>query len=130
MKSAIQIRVPVLQLFIWIWDMKHSLNVKILVQKWKFPPNTSSSWKTKGSNCWRLDSQQRLSYLWKLSQNPFSQQVRLLNSFPFPIARITLYFLLVADVGGFLGMILGFSLLDLEVVIRLLLSKLQDRKRR
>ena len=39
-------------------------------------------------------------------------------------------FFLVAEVGGFLGMILGFSLLDLEVVLKLLLAKLQDWKTR
>ena len=43
---------------------------------------------------------------------------------------IKYFLLLVAEIGGFLGMILGFSLLDLEVVIRLLLSKFQDRKAR
>ena len=37
-------------------------------------------------------------------------------------------FSLVAEIGGFLGMILGFSLLDLEFVIRILMSMFQDRK--
>ena len=37
---------------------------------------------------------------------------------------------LVAEVGGFLGMILGVSLLDLEVLIKLLLSVSQDKKQR
>ena len=35
---------------------------------------------------------------------------------------------LVAEVGGFLGMILGVSILDLEVVIKFVLSMSQDQK--
>ena len=35
---------------------------------------------------------------------------------------------IVAEVGGFLGMILGVSILDLELVIKSVLSMLQDQK--
>ena len=38
-----------------------------------------------------------------------------------------IYFvLLVAEIGGFLGMILGISLLDLEVPVKLLLAKIKE----
>ena len=38
--------------------------------------------------------------------------------------------MLVAEIGGYLGMILGVSLLDLEVVMKLLFSMLKDQKTR
>ena len=43
---------------------------------------------------------------------------------------IKYFLLLVAEIGGFLGMILGVSILDLEVVIKIVLSMLQDPKRK
>ena len=39
------------------------------------------------------------------------------------------FFVLVAEIGGFLGMILGISLLDLEVPMKLLLEKMKGLKR-
>ena len=139
MKYVIQIKVPWLQLFIRTWNMKLSLNVRKLAQKWKLPPITSLSCTIRmRSKVHRLISQQILSYLWKLSQNPWFRQVsKLYVQFSVPrLFKLGLYFqdkhkifcfVSVADVGGFLGMILGFSLLDLELVIRSLLSKCQDK---
>ena len=43
---------------------------------------------------------------------------------------ISIYLMLVAEIGGYLGMILGVSLLDLEVVMKLLFSMLKDQKTR
>ena len=130
MKYAIQIKVPVLQLCTGIWDMRLSQNVKIHALKWKSTPNSSSNTNTKTSKRYRSFSRQKLSYLWKLSQNPCSQQVK--KTWNLPSFKITMkhFLLLVAEAGGFLGMILGFSLLDLEVVLRLLLSNLHSIKSR
>ena len=60
MKYVIQIKVPWLQLFIRTWNMKLSLNVKMLAQKWKLPPITSLSCIIRmRSKLHRLISQQR-----------------------------------------------------------------------
>ena len=112
MKYVIQIKVPWLQLFIRTWNMKLSLNVRKLAQKWKLPPITSLSCTIRmRSKMHRLISQQRFSYLWKLSQNPWFRQVsKLYVQFSVPrLFKLGLYFqdkhtifcfVSVADVGG------------------------------
>ena len=64
-----------------VWNSRCSLNVKTLAQQWKSPPNSSTSRKVIWmKNGWRLFFREMLSSMWKLSQNPCSRQVRLLNT--------------------------------------------------